>query len=632
MMAAAQVLVDALATLKNPDGTLQEGNRKLALGTLISQLTESEIIDVRLRLNARRKQGFPEKLPAELHHKILDYLSLEDSMNMRLVRLNWSRNFSSVQFCAEIVKRHFTEKHELYTEEVGGPDNVDEDKLAAGKNLKEWLENVIKYRLRRARGEYESMSVYYYSEKPAEENWGSPQYCNGRIAYLGLDRVLMVKNVCGESSQRFPLPQRETPKQWLLSDEYIVAVSTNQRTVYAWQLGSSFADSQNDPHNQHLPNAIAKLTARDNRIGIVLRNGEVYIWEIGRPKNPLSTVPLPWTKLNLDRLERREVLVMLHPYKRDTFCICSHIRYSISRHSQRGIHRSQFQFYEYEDFKAKSRHTAYLNSRKSKKLRPPPQINALQDTFVGVLNLSGFLKLVPKRESDAYDDLHADEDNIYAQDTLVEFAPEDTGSKGSLFQSETAIFTFDMETKQFQCHNYYEPSHNIRPIRMEPETEFLIWRSQTLCPVYRSDLAAESPPEGITDLLATAVHHTPSPNRPASEVYWYREDQDGHTTVHRSAPSDKSRKQMTAFHWIGRPDFARAARFQVKNDPNSQHDLWYPSSEVIPPRRVKGDDRFVVLFGTKGYVVWCFDPEVRLGLKDSEKDPNAPRYLKIFDS
>lgn len=29
-MAATQVLVDALATLKNPDGTLQEGNRKLA--------------------------------------------------------------------------------------------------------------------------------------------------------------------------------------------------------------------------------------------------------------------------------------------------------------------------------------------------------------------------------------------------------------------------------------------------------------------------------------------------------------------------------------------------------------------------------------------------------------------------
>ncbi|KAH7413135.1 hypothetical protein BKA64DRAFT_345978 [Cadophora sp. MPI-SDFR-AT-0126] len=313
MMAAAQVLVDALATLKNPDGTLQESNRKLALGALLSQLTESEIIDIRLRVNALKKARFPERLPAELQHKLLDYLSLEDSMNMRLVRLNWSRNFSSVQFCAEIVKRHFPQKHELYTKEVSGPGNVDETKLAAGKNLKEWLEKSAKHRLRRARGRYESTTVYWYPEEPASGVWNSPQYCNGRIAYLSLDQVLMVKNICRESSERFPLPQREAPRQWLLSDEYIVAVSTNQRTVYAWQLGSPFANSQHDPHNQHLPNAIAKITARDNRVGVVLRNGEVYIWEIGRPKNPLSTMTLPWTKLNS---ERRELVVMFHPYKR----------------------------------------------------------------------------------------------------------------------------------------------------------------------------------------------------------------------------------------------------------------------------------------------------------------------------
>jgi len=314
MMAATQVLVDALATLKNPDGTLQEGNRKLALSSLISELTESETIDIRLRLNALRKLGFPEKLPAELHHKILDYISLEDSMNMRLVRRDWCDTFSSVPICTEIVKRHFPEKHELYTEEIKSLKDVDERKLAADKDLKEWLADVVKHRLRRGRGQYQSTSVYYYSAKRATGQWNSPQYCNGRIAYLTLDRMLIVKNICGEVTGCLALPQREAIGRWVLSDKYIVVVSTNQRTVYAWQLDKPLSES-NDPHQQQLPNAITELTARDNRVGIVLRNWEIYIWEIGRPKNPLSAVPVPSIKPNLDMASSRKI-VLFHPYKR----------------------------------------------------------------------------------------------------------------------------------------------------------------------------------------------------------------------------------------------------------------------------------------------------------------------------
>lgn len=198
------------------------------LSSLISQLTQSETIDIRLRLNALKKPGFPEKLPAELHHKILDYISLEDSMNMRLVRLDWCETFSSVPFCAEVVKRHFPEKHELYTEEIKGLKDFDEKKLAADKDLKEWLADAVKYRLRRGRGQYQSTSVYYYSAKRATGQWNSPQYCNGRIAYLTHDRMLVVKNICGEVTGCFALPQREGIGRWVLSDKYIVVVSTNQ--------------------------------------------------------------------------------------------------------------------------------------------------------------------------------------------------------------------------------------------------------------------------------------------------------------------------------------------------------------------------------------------------------------------
>lgn len=35
---------------------------------------------------------------------------------------------------------------------------------------------------------------------------------------------------------------------------------------------------------------------------------------------------------------------------------------------------------------------------------------------------------------------------------------------------------------------------------------------------------------------------------------------------------------------------------------------------------MRGDDAFVVLFGRTGFVVWCFDPAVRLRRKDSVRD------------
>ncbi|KAK0127578.1 hypothetical protein ONS96_007109 [Cadophora gregata f. sp. sojae] len=636
MMAAAQVLVDALASLKNPDGTLQEGNRKLALGALISQLTHSETVDIRLRLNAMSTQGLPEKIPAELHHKILDYISLEDSMNLRLVRLNWSRKFSSVQTSAEIVKRHFTEKHELYTEELSGLED-DDRKLIAAKNLKIWLDNIVKQRLRRVRGQYASTSVYYYTETPATEQWGSPQYCNGRISYLSLDQMLVVKNICGEFTDRFALPQRELFNQWLLSDECIVAVSGNQRTIYAWQLELPFSTSQNEPQIQQLPNAIAKITARHNRVGIVLRHGEVYIWEIGRPKNPLSIVTLPWTT-NLNRMNLLGSIVVFHPYRRDIFFIYSYTYKRSSRFPDSGTQVSQFDFYEYEDFKPKSRHTAYQRTVICNLHGLEPQISALQDTSIGISEFAGFQELVPKRDGQLSANLHVDEDNLFVHDTLVEIEREQTGSKGNLLESESALLSFDMETKQFQCHNYYRPWHNIDPGWNEPRTESLIWRNMTLSPVYRSDIAAESPPGkgrhstwvsdqsvlislllGETDLLVTAVHHVPSPNKQASEISWYKEEQEGQTVVHRAELSAQFQQRKTAFHWVVSQDFTRAARNEVENDFDSRH----RSEEVIPPRILKGDDRFVVLFGPKGYFVWCFDSDARLGIKDSEKDPTA---------
>jgi hypothetical protein len=35
---------------------------------------------------------------------------------------------------------------------------------------------------------------------------------------------------------------------------------------------------------------------------------------------------------------------------------------------------------------------------------------------------------------------------------------------------------------------------------------------------------------------------------------------------------------------------------------------------------VRGDDEFVVLFGKYGYVVWCFDKEVKLPISGTRLD------------
>lgn len=189
-------------------------------------MTESEIIDLRLRVNALQKSGFSERLQAELYYKILDYISLEDAMNLRLVRLDWNKKFSNVEFCKEILKRHFPAKYEDYDKNATSPTkegkevNSSKGQTVADTDLKTWLENVMMYRRRRARGQYDSTATYHH-----EEQLKNPQYCNGRVAHSIKQEILVVNSLQSDSEERFAIPQRDYFREWLLSDTYILAMN-----------------------------------------------------------------------------------------------------------------------------------------------------------------------------------------------------------------------------------------------------------------------------------------------------------------------------------------------------------------------------------------------------------------------
>ncbi|KAH7370559.1 hypothetical protein BKA65DRAFT_19851 [Rhexocercosporidium sp. MPI-PUGE-AT-0058] len=621
----AKVLVNALATLRNPNGTLQESNRKLAVGALFSELTESETIDLRLRLNALRRPGFSERLQAEIYYRILDYLSLEDAMNLRLVRLDWSKKFSSMEFCKEIVKRHFPAKYESYERDFksvikDAKDSPPRRQTAAEGNLKEWLENVMVRRQRRARGQYVSTSVYYHSDQMKQ-----PQYCNGRVAHSISREILVVKSLRSDFEERFASPQRDYFKEWWLSDDYILAINGDGRTIYAWPLETPESQFRDEPHTQHFPSAISDVSARGNRAGLVLYNNEVYIWHIGQLKNPSSRVDYPSECGLYSKFHRRQLAVLLHPSKSNVFFVCAERFNDTPDPTSPKALRTRLRFYEYKNLDLKSRHTLYLNSTRSKTdAQSGPVINTLHDNIVGISDLCGFRKRIPKTYSSIVRaDIQMDDTNAYVQDTVEEFGPMiGSNSEDVLFAKERSLILFDMDTREFTYRNYYEPGEDFSQYVAEPQPEALIWRDQTLSPIYRPDPNAESPPEGITDVLVTASNHfQTSPGTQSRKVYWYSENEPNSTTTtipiknHPSFLSSPSRPfaQTTAFHLVGPHNLARSAR--LTSTAEARHVTWEKHFEV---RKVRGDDSFIVLFGRTGFVVWCFDGDVRLRGRGSD--------------
>ena len=199
------------------------------------QLTESEIFDLRSRCNAVKLWRFPENLPLDLHLNIWNYLDLEDLMAMRLVCGRWSRTFSNVIFCEQVVKRHFPRRYKRYEQECqmlqsdDGENNIDAKHISTRTALNSWLETCMKCRYRRASGRFHSMATYLYVSggKPQLGDLPTqPQYCSGRVAFQRDARNIVVKCLQSDSEEIFTLSNRFPFTYWLLSDRYLLAATS----------------------------------------------------------------------------------------------------------------------------------------------------------------------------------------------------------------------------------------------------------------------------------------------------------------------------------------------------------------------------------------------------------------------
>ncbi|OWO98586.1 hypothetical protein B2J93_2904 [Marssonina coronariae] len=125
------------------------------LRQLVLQLSDQEIIDLRIRLNAiKTADNFSVRLPLELRVLIFGYLGLEDLLRIRCVSRSWNAAFSDENFCLFLLKNHFPKKYEDFSslEADHDADNLHLKQQQARVSLKAWFEDAIRARVRRVQG------------------------------------------------------------------------------------------------------------------------------------------------------------------------------------------------------------------------------------------------------------------------------------------------------------------------------------------------------------------------------------------------------------------------------------------------------------------------------------------------
>ncbi|KAJ5032940.1 uncharacterized protein L3040_009529 [Drepanopeziza brunnea f. sp. 'multigermtubi'] len=486
-------LVDVFNSLSSDPNTAPglpgslEHKRALALGSLLAQLTDQEVINLRIRLNAMKT---PDKLfvrlPSELQLQILAHLDFEDLFRIRRVCRSWNAALGTEDTCLELLKRHFPRKYEQEYRSLtsdGCADNLSSEKLKAKKELKLWFDKAALARIRRARGQYHSVRTFH---QPHLGDWsrrgfyGHPQYNNGRIAYLrGCWRVLVVKSLDSPAEECFMDENRHNFALWLLSDKYIVTTTDESTDLLAWPLENLGAAYKRGPHVVRLPNRAKKLSARGDCVAIVSCSNEVFLWDLRLPGQPLRQVEVP-----IQFPETRIVDVVFNAYDENIFFVCtlrnafaSFMKHIQMREIQDG---TQVSTYEIDLANADPNHDCI-------------SVQPLHDSVI---------LLAQEHDSHLFSVEHTTLSNTERR-------------IGSAAAQKCEHLTFDMESKEFERHASYAGSGsgaNWRNCSFEPERENCI--------------------------KVGAV---------SSKV----------TTV------------------------------------------------------LLGDDRFVVLFGKKGYAVWCFEPDVK---------------------
>jgi hypothetical protein len=201
------------------------------LNSLVLALTNTEIRHLRDQLNAiALNKDICGEVPLELLLVIADHLDLEDVIRVRSVSRQWSKRFSHPELCIGIVKKHFRSvwEHQYKNVDVSIQDMTKQA-------LQKWLQDAVLERIRRQRGIYRSMLVYYnnyHGDVSVQQRLNRErQYSNGRVAFLTNRTAITVKSLRDEVIDIFMDENRTPIKDWLLSDKFLLAVHPSPSVI-----------------------------------------------------------------------------------------------------------------------------------------------------------------------------------------------------------------------------------------------------------------------------------------------------------------------------------------------------------------------------------------------------------------
>lgn len=193
------------------------------------------------------------------------------------------------------------------------------------------------------------------------------------------------------------------------------------------------------------------------------------------------------------------------------------------------------------------------------------------------------------------------------------------------------VVKFDLRTRMFSTGSYHLPDRATPDImtifhRYVELSQTCIWRDQALLPVYKVDDSFRESSPSVTDLVAMSINDCSKIHRRPRKIPWYGKFGTEGEPAYNGLDDGRLSDCATAFCWIGGAQFAEEARLSLSTDSIRDYN---------DSRSIRGDDDFVVLFGDRGYVVWCFDENVALPIKNSEQDPilqdprlNLPNILR----
>ncbi|RDW84631.1 hypothetical protein BP6252_02221 [Coleophoma cylindrospora] len=318
----ANILAEALESLKTPGGGPDIGARRKALDSLLATLTTQEIFRLRLKLNALPTERDPCRIfDLGLLLKIVEYLRPTDLISMNQVSRTWKKCWSSPTISIRIIELHFYEKFFPY-QTLPDSGLKDEMKLS----LCRWLPGALRAFTANLKGRYHSSWIDLWSfSHGSEVQFGlkDQQYCNGRVAQL-IDkariRVVCLNSTAITASTLYAYPDRNPIYHWVLGHEYLICVSQKRNHLTVWSLTDDYEETVKLPSTEH------GLTLHRGFVGINLRSGFI-IWRIRKSLRSYN-----WT-YDKDAAPR----IIFHPYNDNIIYVCS-----LSRRADGSIHRLNF--------------------------------------------------------------------------------------------------------------------------------------------------------------------------------------------------------------------------------------------------------------------------------------------------